>query len=80
MPGKALKAGSGCLYSWSGLNFFLSSLILIIVLSGFGDSPLLDMVFEQSAIDRLDADVILAMNGEKPLAQINPEVPVKKVV
>lgn len=62
MPGKALKAGSGCLYSWSGLNFFLSSLILIIVLSGFGDSPLLDMVFEQSAIDRLDADVILAMN------------------
>ena len=57
MPGKALKAGSGCLYSWSGLNFFLSSLILIIVLSGFGDSPLLDMVFEQSAIDRLDAQL-----------------------
>ena len=25
-------------------------------------------------------NLILAMNGEKPLAQVNPEVPVKKVV
>jgi D-3-phosphoglycerate dehydrogenase len=25
-------------------------------------------------------NLILAMNGEKPLAQINPEVPVKKVI
>ena len=25
-------------------------------------------------------NLILAMHGEKPLAQINPEVPVKKVV
>jgi D-3-phosphoglycerate dehydrogenase len=25
-------------------------------------------------------NLILAMNGEKPIAQINPEVPVKKVV
>ncbi len=25
-------------------------------------------------------NLILAMNGEKPLAQINPEVPVRKVV
>jgi hypothetical protein len=23
---------------------------------------------------------VLAMNGEKPIAQVNPEVPVKKVV
>jgi D-3-phosphoglycerate dehydrogenase len=25
-------------------------------------------------------NLILAMHGEKPLAQVNPEVPVKKVV
>ena len=25
-------------------------------------------------------NLILAMNGEKPIAQVNPEVPVKKVV
>ncbi len=24
-------------------------------------------------------NLILAMNGEKPIAQVNPEVPVKKV-
>jgi len=57
-----LKAGSRCLYSWSGLNFLLSSLILIIVVFRFGNSPLLAMVFEESAIARLDAGVILALN------------------
>jgi hypothetical protein len=25
-------------------------------------------------------NLILAMNGEKPIAQVNPKVPVKKVV
>ena len=25
-------------------------------------------------------NLILALNGEKPIAQVNPEVPVKKVV
>ena len=25
-------------------------------------------------------NLILAMNGEKPIAQVNPEVPVKKVI
>jgi len=27
-----------------------------------------------------EKNLILAMNGEKPIAQVNPEVPVKKVV
>jgi len=62
MSARVLKAGSMCLYSWSGLNFFLSSLILIIVVFRFGNSPLLAMVFEESAIARLGAGVILALN------------------
>ena len=57
-----LKAGSRCLYSWSGLNFLLSSLILIIVVFRFGNSPLLAMVFEESAIAGLGAGVISALN------------------
>jgi hypothetical protein len=62
MSARALKAGSMCLYSWSGLNFLLSSLILIIVVFRFGNSPLLAMVFEESAIARLGVGVILALN------------------
>jgi len=26
----------------------------------------------------MDAENLIAMNGEKPIAQVNPEVPVKK--
>lgn len=62
MQDRMLKAGSRCLYSWSGLNFFLSSLILTIVVFGFGNSPLLAMVFEESEIARLGAGVIPAFN------------------
>ena len=62
MSARVLKAGSMCLYSWSGLNFFLSSLILIIVVFRFGNSPLLAMVFEEPEIAGFGAGVILALN------------------
>lgn len=62
MPDRMLKAGSRLLYSWSGLNFLLSILILTIVVFRFGNSPLLTMVFEESEIARLGAGVIPALN------------------
>ena len=57
-----LKAGSRFLYSWSGLNFLVSSLILTIVVFHLGNSPLLGMVFQAPEIARLDARVISALN------------------
>lgn len=57
-----LKAGSRFLSLWCGLNFFLSSLILTIVVFHFGNSPLLGMVFEKPVIDSLDAKVITSLN------------------
>lgn len=57
-----LKAGSRFLFLWSGLNFLISSLILTIVVFHFGNSPLLGMVFEESEIARLGAQVISALN------------------
>jgi hypothetical protein len=62
MSARMLKAGSMCLYAWCGLNSFLSCLILIIVVFGFGDSPLLAMVFDEPEIAGFDAEVILALN------------------
>lgn len=62
MPDRILKAGSRSLYAWSTINFLLSSLILTIVVFGFGNSPLLAMAFEESEIARLDAGVISALN------------------
>jgi hypothetical protein len=62
MSARALKVGAICLYSWSALNFFLSSLILVIVVMHFGNSPLLRMVFEEPRISGFDADVILVLN------------------
>ena len=57
-----LKKGSIILSIWSGINIFLASLILIIVVFHFGNSPLLVMVFEKSEIARLDAKVLSALN------------------
>lgn len=56
------KAGSRFLYAWSGINFLLAALILTIVVSHIGNSPLLGMVFEKSEIASLDARVIAALN------------------
>jgi hypothetical protein len=57
-----LKAGSIVLSIWSGINCFLASLILTIVIFLNGNSPLLVMVFEKSEIARLDVKVISALN------------------
>ena len=58
-----LKTGSRFLSSWSVLNFFISSLILTIVVFHIGNSPLLGMVFEKSEIASLDAKVIASLNA-----------------
>jgi hypothetical protein len=57
-----LKIGSIVLSIWSGINIFLASLILTIVVLFNGNSPLLVMVFEKSEIAGLDARVISALN------------------
>jgi hypothetical protein len=59
---KMLKRGSIVLSIWCGINIFLASIILTIVVFHFGNSPLLVMVFEKSEIARLDAKVISALN------------------
>jgi hypothetical protein len=57
-----LKTGSRILSLWCILNFFISSLILTIVVFHIGNSPLLGMVFEKSEIANLDAMVITSLN------------------
>ncbi|MCL2486974.1 MAG: hypothetical protein FWE86_05175 [Oscillospiraceae bacterium] len=60
--GKTLKHGCNLLLWWSGINLFLSSLILFIVVSGLGNSPLLSMVFEPAEVAEFSPKVIGAMN------------------
>jgi hypothetical protein len=57
-----LKRGSIVLSIWSGINIFLASLILTIVVFLNGNSPLLGMVFEKSEIASLGAKVIASLN------------------
>jgi hypothetical protein len=57
-----LKTGSIILSIWSGISFFLSSLILTIIIFFKKDAPILVMVFEESEIARLDAKVTSALN------------------
>ncbi len=58
-----LKRGSIVLSIWSGINIFLASLILTIVVFLNGNSPILAMVFEKTEIARLDAKVIASLNA-----------------
>src|SRR4030042_5684003 len=58
-----LKRGSIVLSIWSGINIFLASLILTIVVFFNGNSPILVMVFEKSEIASLDAKVIASLNA-----------------
>ena len=60
---KMLKSGSIILSIWSGINIFLASLILTIVLLPNGKSPILSMVFEKPEIAGLGAKVISALNS-----------------
>ena len=58
-----LKRGSIILSIWSGINIFLASLILTIIIFLNGNAPILVMVFEKSEITRLDARVISSVNA-----------------
>jgi hypothetical protein len=57
-----LRRGSIVLSIWSGINIFLASIILSIVVILNGNSPLLGMVFEKSEIASLGAKVIASLN------------------
>jgi len=57
-----LKGGCTALYCWSGVNLFLSALILLLVVSGLQNSPLLSMVFVPAEVAELSPKVIGAMN------------------
>jgi len=59
---KKLEHGCTALYCWSGINLFLSALILFLVISGLQNSPLLSMVFVPSEVAELSPKVIGAMN------------------
>ena len=59
---KTLKRGCTALYCWSGINLFLSALILFFVVTGISDSPLLSMVFESAEVAGLPQKAIGAMN------------------
>ena len=61
-PDKKLKQGCTALYCWSGINLFLSALILFLVVSGLQNSPLFSMVFVPSEVAELSPKVIGAMN------------------
>ena len=57
-----LKTGSIILSIWSGISFFLASLILTMIIFLKKNAPILVMVFKESEISRLDAKVISAVN------------------
>jgi hypothetical protein len=57
-----LRASAIVLSIWGGINLFLASLILTIVIFFHGNSPLLAMMFESSEVARLDARVIASLN------------------
>lgn len=59
---KLRKNACTALYCWSGINLFLSSLILFLVVSGLQNSPLLSMVFVSAEVAALPQKVIGAMN------------------
>jgi hypothetical protein len=61
--GRMLKSGCAALSCWSGINLFLSALILFLVVSGLQNSPLLSMVFVPSEVAQLSPKVIGAMNA-----------------
>ncbi|MCL1830449.1 MAG: hypothetical protein FWG21_03365 [Oscillospiraceae bacterium] len=59
---KQLKLGCSLLYWWSTINLFLSSLILLSVVTGLANSPLLSMVFEKEEVEQLSFVTIKALN------------------
>ena len=59
-----LKRGSIVLSIWSGINFFLASIILTIVVVLNGNSPILQVAsFSEAEIASLSAKVIASLNA-----------------
>jgi len=59
-----LKRGSIVLSIWSGINFFLASVILTIVVFLNGNSPILQVAsFSEAEIASLSAKVIASLNA-----------------
>ena len=58
-----LKAGSIVLSIWSGINFLISAAILTMVVIFKANSPILDLVFEESEVANLSAKVIASLNA-----------------
>jgi len=59
---KKLLRGCAVFQWWSGINLFLSALILFFVVTGLQNSPLFSMVFEPAEVAELPQKVIGAMN------------------
>lgn len=59
---RMLKRGCAALSWWCGINVFLSALILFIVVSRLGNSPLLSMVFETAEVAELSQKAIGSLN------------------
>jgi len=59
---KTYRFGCNLIKWWSGINLFLSFLILFVVATGIGNSPLFSMVFTKNEVLELPDKVIKAMN------------------
>ena len=58
-----LKTGSTLLSIWSGINLLVSAAILTMVVIFKANSPLLDLVFEESEVADLSTKVIASLNA-----------------
>ncbi len=58
-----LKAGSRLLSLWSGINLLVSAAILTMVVIFKANSPILDLVFEESEVANLSAKTVASLNA-----------------
>jgi hypothetical protein len=58
-----LKTGSTMLSIWSGINLLVSAAILTMVLVFKANSPILDLVFQESEVADLSTKVIASLNA-----------------
>jgi hypothetical protein len=58
-----LRAGSTMLSIWSGINLLVSAAILAMVVIFKANSPILDLVFEESEVANLSAKTIASLNA-----------------
>jgi hypothetical protein len=58
-----LKTGSTMLSIWGGINLLVSAAILTMVVVFRANSPILDLVFEESEVAALSTKVIASLNA-----------------